>query len=54
MAVSSAKTLRERQRDLAEQIVKVLLQNPALASSAQYDRMIEAIAHYTLAIGETK
>lgn len=49
-----SKSVRDLQRELAETIVKIILQNPALASSAQYDRMIEAIVHYTLAIGETK
>lgn len=49
-----SKSVRELQRELAEMIVKIILQNPALASSAQYDRILEAIAHYTLAIGETK
>jgi len=39
---------RERQRELAEQIVKILRQNPANATSYEYDRLIEAIALYTL------
>ena len=48
------KTLRERQRELAEEIVKILRQNPALASSAEYERILNLIAHYTLGLEEKR
>jgi Trp operon repressor len=52
--VDNARSQRELQRELAEQIVKVLRGNPALANTAEYQRIVEAIAQYTLAQAEAR
>jgi hypothetical protein len=41
-------------RVLAEQIVKILLNNPASANSGQYERIMEEIRLYTVAAQEGK
>ena len=48
MSVDKTKSVAQRQRELAEQIVKILRSNPANANSFEYARIVEAIAHYTL------
>jgi hypothetical protein len=51
---NNARSQRELQRELAEQIVKILRQNPAAATSYEYDRIVAAIAQYTLAQAEAR
>jgi hypothetical protein len=42
-------TQRERQRALAETIVKILRQNPAAANGFEYARIVDAIDHEKIA-----
>lgn len=42
---------RDLKLELAQQIVKLILGNPVMASSFQYARIVELISQYTEAIG---
>lgn len=46
-ARSEVKATPTSQRTLAEQIVKLIRQNPAFASDAEYDRIVQLIEQYT-------
>jgi hypothetical protein len=52
-AIPEAKPVpRNLARELAEQIIKMVRGNPVMASSAEYDRIVNLISQYTLAIKE--